>query len=730
MNSRPALLALVLLAAMNLSAAGVGPELPVGFVTIRNAPGLKLDVVAASPAPGESLMVWRDGRGNSESLVATRVKNGEVLDPLGIVIERNRLVQAPQVLWTGTSYVVLWKTYRNDESHRLFAARLSRFGEMLTPPHAIVDHAWAPETQQYAAVIGERIVVAYMEEPHPRITAIRAVLLDGESDVVDDLLLASGFFSSIGPSVAASSSRFAIVWSTDGSLPRVEGVRLDAGGNPLDQQPRTIITPGDHPVIASDGTGFVLAISRPAADAIHRQWYVAKLNSQLIHDGTLVPVTQRIDVPQLVRSGSRYLLVAREEIVDRIFADDPFDGEAPLTLTPLASLIADPDPFALVSGNELLLTWIAAMNADHAHILRSRTFDAASLFPSSPEHDLSFSANQHASPAIAFDGTNYLVAWREDSGIYATRVTPDGVSLDGRGLQLATFEEMPAVAFDGTNFLVAYPNHLESTVVVRYIGSDGRLSEELRVPSTLSPSGPVLVPGEHATLLIWRDGRRVVAARLDNRTHIASPSVGLSAGERLAGLPRAAWNGSEVLVAWDDIQAPPFLASPPSRFSLRVLGARIYDSLVVRDLTPLVLADVDNTDSLVLLGSNRNDWLLLWETFRGTHARAIQPDLTVRLETFLGPQGPLFDVEWDGTRYGISTSVDGHPAMLWLDEQLRPALASRISDARVTVQSVAITPGPNGLIAAYLRNVWTQPYGGVDRISLREVRLTRKRRAA
>jgi hypothetical protein len=732
-----ALLALVLLGVTDLPAAGVGAELPVGFVTIRNAPGLKLDVVAASPAPGEYLMVWRDGRGNSESLLATRVKNGEVFDPLGIIIERNRLVQAPQVLWTGTSYVVVWKTFRNDESHRLFAARLSRFGEILTPPHEIADQAWAPEAKQYAAIIGDRIVVAYLGEPQQRFTAIRAVILDSESNVVDDLLVASGFFSRIGPAVAASTSSFAIVWSTDSSLPRVEGVRLNATGTLLDKQPRVIIAPGDHPVIASDGTGFVLAFSRPAGDVIHQQWYVAKLNSQLIHDGMLVRITQTIDIPQLIRSGSRYLLVAREERTDRIFADDPFDAEGPWTLTPLPNLAAHPHPFALVSGSELLLTWIAAENANREYVLRSRTFDANVIFPSSPERDLSFSANQHASPAVAFDGTNYLVAWRENSGIYATRVTPGGESLDGRGVQLATFDKVPVVAFDGTHFLVAYASNVEAAVTVRYIGTDGRLAEEVHVMGTRSPSEPVLVPARNATLVVWTDGSQVAAARLDHRTHSASSPVMLSDPTQLAGTPRAAWNGTEVLVAWDEIVSPPFYSSsPPFYVHARVLGARISDSLVLRDLTPLVLADGEGTDSLTLLGTNGSEWLLTWNTHRGANARAIRPDATIRLEAFLGPQDPWLDVEWDGTRYGIATTMppflsSSHPpAMLWLDEQLRLSPPSRISDGSAAVQSVALTRGANGLVAAYLRNIAGQPYGGVDRTFLREVRMIRKRRAS
>jgi hypothetical protein len=69
--------------------------------------------------------------------------------------------------------------------------------------------------------------------------------------------------------------------------------------------------------------------------------------------------------------------------------------------------------------------------------------------------------------AVAFDGTNYLVAWDEQSaapGVEAVRVSPTGVVLDTAPLRV--FDEstatvccsdlLPAVTFDGANYLVAY----------------------------------------------------------------------------------------------------------------------------------------------------------------------------------------------------------------------------------------------------------------------------------
>jgi hypothetical protein len=74
------------------------------------------------------------------------------------------------------------------------------------------------------------------------------------------------------------------------------------------------------------------------------------------------------------------------------------------------------------------------------------------------------------SPAIAFDGTNYLVAYIFSStspvGLFARRVSPSGTLVDTTQLVLVdlsheTLKEAccdlePSLAFDGTNYLVAY----------------------------------------------------------------------------------------------------------------------------------------------------------------------------------------------------------------------------------------------------------------------------------
>jgi hypothetical protein len=69
-----------------------------------------------------------------------------------------------------------------------------------------------------------------------------------------------------------------------------------------------------------------------------------------------------------------------------------------------------------------------------------------------------------ASPAVGWDGTNFLVVWCDDrdlssANIYGTRITPQGETLDPTGFQISNEDirtVSSSVTFNGSNYLVAW----------------------------------------------------------------------------------------------------------------------------------------------------------------------------------------------------------------------------------------------------------------------------------
>ena len=95
-------------------------------------------------------------------------------------------------------------------------------------------------------------------------------------------------------------------------------------------------------------------------------------------------------------------------------------------------------------------------------------------------------------PAVAFDGTNYLVVWEDfrnrpfETDIYAVRVSPTGQVLDPQCIQICAEDgdqSYPAVAFDGVNFVVAWQDESDGQpeIYAARVSTSGQVLEQFPV---------------------------------------------------------------------------------------------------------------------------------------------------------------------------------------------------------------------------------------------------------
>ena len=203
------------------------------------------------------------------------------------------------------------------------------------------------------------------------------------------------------------------------------------------------------------------------------------------------------------------------------------------------------------------------------------------------------------SPAIAFDGSNYLVVWN-DASIHAARVTPDRVVLDSPPILVSAgrtdISTKPAVAFDGTNYLVAWDDWRNGTSLDLFaarVSREGQVLDSAGIAisqATLNQRyGAVAFDGTNY-LIVWQDRRSgdfdIFASRVaPSGVVLDTGGIPISRAPDWQSEPAVAFDGTDYLVVWHDGRP-----SRPGAYCARVtmagvvfrLGRHLYRGLVFR----------------------------------------------------------------------------------------------------------------------------------------------------
>ena len=198
--------------------------------------------------------------------------------------------------------------------------------------------------------------------------------------------------------------------------------------------------------------------------------------------------------------------------------------------------------------------------------------------------------------AVAFDGTNYLVALSRTGQIVGLRVTPSGVVLNPSGDPISPNDGssnfFPSIAFDGTNYLVAWR---------KFLGNGASVSAAIVTPagvvvkqSSVSSRGDELTPrvafDGTTYLVVWSSGSAgsedVFGARVaKDGTVLDSLAISIAGGPNSQVLGGVAFDGTNYLVVWDD-------ATNPSGFfpDGQVLGTRVTPAGTLLDGSPIPIS--------------------------------------------------------------------------------------------------------------------------------------------
>ncbi|MGH2756772.1 MAG: hypothetical protein ACRDI3_03185, partial [Actinomycetota bacterium] len=152
--------------------------------------------------------------------------------------------------------------------------------------------------------------------------------------------------------------------------------------------------------------------------------------------------------------------------------------------------------------------------------------------------------------AVASNGSGFLVAWWEEETylIKATRVTAEGEVVDVGGLRIGSSEHGNIeIAWDGTNYVVAWSTF--SSVLAKRVSPDGVVLDErpIAIDGHFRGIGgwDVVGNGTGSLFVVGYKGN-VYATRMDASGTIidASPIV-VSDASGYQGAPSVAWNGND-----------------------------------------------------------------------------------------------------------------------------------------------------------------------------------------
>ncbi len=547
---------------------------------------------AAVASDGENcLVVWEDYRGDYEDIYGARVTpQGTVMDPSGIPISQATKDQCyPDVGFDGSNFLVVWEDYRGTYSD-IFGARVTPEGTVLDPSGIAV--AQAANSQYCPAVdfVGGRFLVAW--EDYRAGCDVYGARVTPEGALLDPagIVISQAGYGQYAVSITCDSTNFFVCWQDErDSADGIFAARVTPSGSVLDSSGIDVSTARDYqsdPVVAFGSGKFLVAWTD---DRVGEDIFGARVTPQgatLDSGGFIISMAAQDQyAPAVGFDGSNYLVVWEDGRSVSFYENYDIYGAR---VTPLGEVL-DPAGFAVsqsagdqfqpavaYDGTSFLVTWLDCRRDYYGDIYGARVTPAGAVLDTGGIA-ISLGSRSQANSDVCAGDSNFLVVWEDSrnggySDIYGARVMPNGTVLDPSGIAIAVAardQTAPAVCSDGANCLVVWQDD-----------RDG--------------SG-------------WHDiyGMRVTPAGtlLDSSGLIIAPAL----YDQVA--PDLSFDGTDYLAVWEDVR---------SAMTWDIYGARVTPAGEVLD-TGIAICDADGDQGTPVVDFGGANFLVAWEDFRNSN---------------------------------------------------------------------------------------------------------------
>jgi MYXO-CTERM domain-containing protein len=342
---------------------------------------------------------------------------------------------------------------------------------------------------------------------------------------------------------------------------------------------------------------------------------------------------------------------------------------------------------------------------------------------------LSRTANLQADPSVAWNGSEYLVAWNDFRmstngstfyATYATRVSPAGQVLDTAGLMLLLNASRTALGSNGATFMLAATSYQLVALAVSAAGATGGSANLTANGSAGTPVSHVASDGTNY-LVAWVSGTGVtgtgplVGTRLGPNAEALDVAPIAIAPSAIALSVAVAFNGTSYLVAYEQ----------PSG-AIAAVRVDKNGQLVGTSATTIAMRTSNETNLAV--ASDGSGWLIAWTDTGKMRAARVDASgqlrdpsaIAVSSSTASGPVGAA----WDGRRYWVIWTDTRHASPVLPQYGLLEVYGARVSSGGAVDDpggilisgghdhlASAVAGGDHQILVAYYRMMAEQPYG-------------------